>query len=283
MRSASAAPVHGGPCSILALDMGNQWDHESLDSIGGFTYTPVTAAAFATTDLDDYDVLYVPSAFQDEFAMVPAQASLDALNARAADINDFVLGGGGVVALAEPVGTGRYTWTPMAVTPSAAVEFEEVLLTSPSHPVNTGLSSALLSFWFDSYHHSMSTIHPLFTTLATSTVPQPVSVAAVHGGGSIFLTGQDADYHAIEFHGSSAPDAGAATLLENALNWACVAGSPVGGDVVLPDVESLPVADAGAATPWIENDTVVLAVASAAALLLAGAATFVGWRRAAGR
>jgi hypothetical protein len=258
--------------------MGNHWDHESLDSIGGFTYTPVTAAAFATTDLDDYDVLYVPSAFQDEFAMVPAQASLDALNARAADINDFVLGGGGVVALAEPVGTGRYTWTPMAVTPSAAVEFEEVLLTSPSHPVNAGLSSALLSFWFDSYHHSMSTIHPLFTTLATSTVPQPVSVAAVHGGGSIFLTGQDADYHVVEFHGSSAPDAGAATLLENALNWACVAGSPVGGDVVLPDLTGVPPAAQEQAGGTSEIRVLIAAV-SGALLLVAFAGGAAWWRR----
>lgn len=209
--------------------MGNVWDTESLDAIGGFTYTLVSPAAFATADLSQYDVLYVPSAFQNGGITIASQASLDALNQRASAIASYVSGGGGLVALAEPIGTGRYAWTPLPVTPSAHINVELITVASPAHAINTGLSSGALSYWLDSSHHSYDAADPQYELLATTTLGGAImSLAGTYGSGRLFLTGQDPDYHAIEADGTSAVDAGARVLLSNALDWACATAAQPG-------------------------------------------------------
>jgi hypothetical protein len=219
------------PCSILVLDMDNAWDTESLDAIGGYTYTLVSPAAFATTDLSQFDVLFAPSAFQDGAITIPAQNGLNALNQRAADIASFVSAGGGLVALAQPIGTGRFSWSPVSATPSVHTNNELITVAAPAHPVNTGITSAQLSFWLEASHHSFASADPEFDVLALEAVSgAKVSLAIPQGAGRVFLTGQDPDYHIIESDGTSAPDAGAALLLSNALDWACGISEPEDSD-----------------------------------------------------
>jgi hypothetical protein len=267
-REASAQ----APCAILALDMGNTWDTESLDAIGGFTYTLVSPAAFASANLGAYDVLYAGSAFQDGPITVPSQASLDALNARTGDIATFVANGGGVVALAEPIGTGRFGWVPLAGTPGAHVDVEEIVVTAPFHPVNVGLTHAALSYWFKSSHHSFTAADAQYAVMSTTAIGgDRMTLAALHGDGRIVLSGQDPDYHWIEPDATSPPDPGAKTLLTNALNWACEP-NPVGGAVVLPDADSLPapaIADSGGST--LPTGGIIAAAIAAIAALTCGA------------
>jgi MprA protease rhombosortase-interaction domain-containing protein len=264
-----------GACSILALDMGNAWDNESLDAIGGFTYTLVSPASFATADLSQYDVLYVGSAFQDGFITVPSQASLDALNGRTADIEAFVLNGGGIVALSEPIGTGRFTWVPLPGTPGTHNDVEEITVTAPFHPVNAGLNSAALSFWLQASHHSFTSADAAYVVLSRTTLAsEAMTLAATYGDGRLVISGQDPDYHRIEPDGTSAVDPGTTVLLTNALNWACEP-APVGGEVTLPDLTGVPMSDATqAVAPFQLGNSITIALESATALLLAGAAGF---------
>jgi hypothetical protein len=261
------------PCSILALDMGNAWDTESVDTIGGVNYTLVSPAAFATTDLSQYDALYVASAFQDPDITVASQASLDALNARAADIATFVSNGGGLVGLSEPIGTGRFSWVPLAVTPGAREDLEIVTILHTGHAVHVGLTSAALSFWHQSSHHTTTPGDPQYTVITTTGPGGPLSVYAFFGDGRIYLTGQDPDFHTLEVGGASPPDPGAKTLLANALNWSC-APEAVGGEVVLPDLTGVPLQDATDSGDPL-GSIALIASAAAAALLLSASFGYV--------
>ena len=206
-------------CRILLLDTGSAWASESLDAIG-VAYHVVSPSAFLTTQLASYDLLYIPSTFRDQSVTVPAQDALDALNSRSADIAQYVAAGGGIVALSEPVGNGNYAWTPMAVTASATNHSDNVKL-ARSHPVNDGLSDALLSNWGVASHHYFIQFDPRFSVLDTNADGQSVSLAANFGLGRIFITGQDPDFHSVEPFGSSPVDPGARMLLANAITWAC--------------------------------------------------------------
>jgi hypothetical protein len=258
-----------GACSILALDMGNTWDTESVDTIGGVNYTLVSPAAFATTDLSQYDALYVGSAFQDPDILTASQASLDALNARAADIATFVSNGGGLIALSEPIGTGRFTWVPLAVTPGAREDMEVVVILHTGHAVHVGLTSAALSFWHQSSHHTTTPGDALYTVITNTAAGLPLSLYAFYGDGRIYLTGQDPDFHTLEVGGASPPDPGAKTLLTNALNWSC-SPEAVGGQVVLPDLAGVPVQDATETDGTFRNMALIATAAAMALLLTAG-------------
>ena len=205
-------------CRILLLDTGSAWASESLDAIG-VSYQELSPSAFLTTQLASYDLLYIPSTFRDQSVTVPAQDALDALNSRSADIASYVTAGGGLVALSEPIGTGNYTWLPMQATPSPVRHREDVEI-GAAHPINDGLSSALLSNWGTSSHHYFSSFDTRFSVLASNGDGKPVSLAANTGLGRVFITGQDPDFHSVEPSGSSPVDPGARMLLANAISWA---------------------------------------------------------------
>jgi hypothetical protein len=63
----------------------------------GDTYVKVNATEFATTDLSQYSAIFVPS----DYGGCLTGNDLAALNARSADIAEYIYAGGGLVALAE--------------------------------------------------------------------------------------------------------------------------------------------------------------------------------------
>ncbi|MFC1965859.1 hypothetical protein ACFLWI_02785 [Chloroflexota bacterium] len=180
--------------SILALDT-SIFDTEVLDALTGTTFTKVSPTAFATIDLSAYNVLYVGSAFQDSAVTIPSQAALDALNARKSDIAEFIQAGHGIVALSEPIGTGRYTWLPFPVTASK-LGGNEIKIVEPGHPVMDGLTDAGLSNWNASYHNIFTDTGSLtILALGSGLESRPTTLAGTFGSGKIVLTGQDLDFH----------------------------------------------------------------------------------------
>ncbi|HEY3414453.1 MAG TPA: PEP-CTERM sorting domain-containing protein [Armatimonadota bacterium] len=63
----------------------------------GITYVEKNAAQFTTENLANYSAILVPSSFGGNLT----QAELDAVNARSADLINYINAGGGLVALAE--------------------------------------------------------------------------------------------------------------------------------------------------------------------------------------
>jgi len=86
--------------SFLSPASGHRVGEDGLNALGltnGVEYDWVNAAGLAGVDLSLYDAIGVASSF----GGMLTQAELDALIARKADIETFVNGGGGVLALAE--------------------------------------------------------------------------------------------------------------------------------------------------------------------------------------
>jgi len=227
--------------NVLALDT-SDWDTQILDAITGIAYTVVSPADFMSINLLAFDVLYVPSTFQDGSASIPSQEALDALNARASDIASFVASGRGVVALSEPTGTGCYTWGPISITVAGRLQLNEVHIIEPEHPVMEGLTDEGLSNWSSSYHN-VFTDTGSFTVLAVGVDMDwlPLTLAGTYGSGRIVLTGQDADYHYAD--GGSGQDV---ELLQNAIDWVapefgsikgivtdCQTGKPIKGTLII--------------------------------------------------
>lgn len=217
LHAAFAAPglaLDIGSCKVLAIDMNNGWDNEALNYLG-IPFTFVSAEQFAQTDLLSYDVLFVSSAFRDGGVTMPSQAGLDTLNAGAGRISDFVARGGGVVALSEPIGTGKWAWTPASLVTFGYYAWgrDDVTLVDATHPVTQGLSSALLSSWGSSWHNYFISYPSTFDVLAKTSDGHALTLAGMFGGGKLFLTGQDPDFHRWTY--------GARTLLGNAIAWAC--------------------------------------------------------------
>ena len=208
---APASALDIGECKVLSLNLRNGWENEALDLLQ-VPYTFVSPEEFLTIDLMNFDVLYVGSTFRNGSVTIVSQDALDALNDRADDIADFVHYGGGVVALSEPIGQGKYTWVPSPVQTVGGLHANVVNIANTGHPVNDGLSSQLLSYWGSSFHNSFSYHDPSLEVLATA-YGYPVTLAGMFGGGKMFLTGQDADFHRWHY--------GARTLLGNALTWTC--------------------------------------------------------------
>lgn len=194
--------------NVLALDT-SEFDTQILDALTGIAYTVVSPADFMSIDLLAFDVLYVPSTFQDGGVSIPSQEALDALNARASDIASFVASGRGIVALSEPIGTGCYTWVPI-ITTSALIASDNIHIIEPEHPVMAGLTDDDLSHWGTSCHNWF-TDTASFTVLAVAD-DLPATLAGTYGSGRIVLTGQDADFH---YH----PGGKQIELLQNAIDW----------------------------------------------------------------
>lgn len=203
-----------GTTNVLALDT-STFDTQILSALNGIAYTEVSPAAFLTTDLSAYDVLYVGSTFQNANVTTPSQQALDALDARKVDIATFVQSGHGIVALSEPIGTGRYTWLPVSVDSFYGYYwgYEDVHITNPSHPVMSSLSDTGLSNWGSSYHTYFTDTDSL-SILATRISGDPVTLAGTYSAGRMVLTGQDPDFH--YFYHSAGQQV---QFVQNAIDW----------------------------------------------------------------
>lgn len=202
-------------CRILALDLNTWFDNESLDRLG-ISYTLVSPTDFAKIDLNQFDVLYVGSTFKDGAVTIPSQDALDALNARADDIRSFVQSGGGVFASSEPIGIDPWSWIPVGVLSIGNQHRNDVILINSDHPVNTGLSSELLSNWNSSFHNFFLSFDENLTVLATDSFNIALTLGGPFGFGKMVFTGQDPDFHLVYNN-----QLGAKILLSNALSWLC--------------------------------------------------------------
>lgn len=204
-----------GPINVLAIDTSNQ-DTQILDAMAGISCTIVTPTEFLSTDLSDFQVLYVPSTFLNSSVSMPAQAVLNALNARKPDIENFIHTGHGVVALTEPIGAGVYTWLPFTVVSTGAIGSNFTHIVDPGHPVMSGLSDIGLSYWNTSSHNGF--FNPgILSVLAINHANIPAILAGEFGAGKVVLAGLDADFH---FFVNPLPGKQYAQFVQNAINWA---------------------------------------------------------------
>lgn len=207
--------------SVLTIDT-SVFDTQVLGALTGITYTEVSPAAFMTTDLSLYRVLYVGSAFQNGAVTMPSQEALDALNVRKSDIAAFIQSGHGVVALSEPIGTGRYAWLPVSVTAIDGYNFgfDDLHITNPGHPVMASLTDDGLTNWSVSAHTYFTSTGMMDTLVERTSSGAPVTLAGTYGQGRMVLTGQDPDFHYA--YGSLGQRK---EFTQNAIDW--VAGFPI--------------------------------------------------------
>ena len=201
----------GGPVSpeILLIDSDDGTTTTALTGLG-IPYTLTTATGFASVDLYDYNILFVG------WNIGPAKVS--ALEVRSAEIALWNSAGNGIVAL-SPYEPGEFDWAPLSNS-IATAHRDDVYVVAPTHPVNQGVTSALLSNWGNSRHSYFTSWHPSFDVLTENGSENPVTVAAEYGAGRIVLSGQDPDYHY-----TYDSEAGAATLITNMIDWV----TPTGG------------------------------------------------------
>jgi hypothetical protein len=201
--------------SVLAIDT-STFDTQVLGALTGISYTEVSPATFTTTDLSLYRVLYVGSTFQNGAVTMASQEALDALNARKADIAAFIQSGHGVVALSEPIGTGRYAWLPVSVTSidGYAWGFDDLHITNPGHPVMASLTDDGLTNWSVSAHTYFTSTGSMDTLVARTSSGAPVTLAGTYGAGRMVLTGQDPDFHYV--YGSLGQRR---EFTQNAIDW----------------------------------------------------------------
>ena len=213
-RGALVTSVNAAPTNVLALDT-NDYDNQILGVVTGIIPVDVSPATFRTIDLSSFDILYVGSAFQDGIVTIPSQDALDALNARASDIEAFVQSGHGVLALSEPIGTGAYSWLPVSLSSHNEPHwgYDTVLIADPMHPVMSGLTNSGLSGWSNSGHTYFMSWDSL-DVLATMSSGEPVTLAGTYGYGRMVITGQDPDWHYM--HGRPGQYV---QFVQNAFDW----------------------------------------------------------------
>ena len=202
---------------ILLMDADDTTTSRALDSLG-VPYTLTTAADFASVDLSDYNVLFV--------GWNVGSAKVSALQARSAEIALWNSAGNGIVAL-SPFSPGEFDWAPLSnsiVTQHA----DDVYIIDATHPVNQGLTSALLSNWGNARHSYFTSWDPSVDVLTENGAGYPVTIAGEYGAGRVILSGQDPD-----FHYTYASEPGAATLLTNMIDW--VTTTTVSGSLELRD------------------------------------------------
>ena len=216
--------ANAGVIRVLGIDTSSTWDYSTVPSLVGVDFTEISPTAFATAVLSDFHVLLISETFLDDFVTAAAQDVLDALNARDADIEAFLADGGGVVALSEPIGTGRFAWLPDPIEPilGGFLSDDTVSIVDPFHPVVAGLTDTGLSGWIVASHGNFLTTGGL-DVLVDDGAGRPITLAGAFGLGRLVITDQDPDFH--NFNGTMKPDQ--ITFVQNAINWAA-------GDQKLP-------------------------------------------------
>jgi hypothetical protein len=132
-----------------------------LTAAGLTQLTQFTPAGLATANLNLFDVVYIG-----------ATTTASNLVSAAVNVQNFVNGGGGLVAEAEVHDAASWTWLPYANlighSATSNVSHEAVTITAPLHPTMAGLTNAGLSSWNFSVHSTFTTPGLAgFTTLST--------------------------------------------------------------------------------------------------------------------
>jgi hypothetical protein len=135
-----------------------------LTAAGLTQLTQFTPAGLAAANLNLFDVVYI-GASTAASNFVPA----------AANVQNFVNSGGGLVAEAEVHDPASWTWLPYANlighSGTSNVSHEAVTIAAPLHPAMVGLTSTGLSGWNFSVHSTFSTPGLAgFTTLSTDSL-----------------------------------------------------------------------------------------------------------------
>jgi len=223
------------PINVLAVDTNSgkdcnpprgsalpAWDYRLVKQLTGLQVTEVTVEAFATINLLAFDVLYIAETFQDGCVTIAAQATLDALAARKADIAAFLSSGRGVVALSEPIGQGLLAWLPNTLRPTLfldaqghIVHSDVIRILDETHPVLSAVTSAGLSNWGQSAHGVFADPGGL-RTIVTDDQGRPVTLVGQLNGGRIVVTAQDPEFH--NFFGRTDQDQ--ADFVSNAIIFA---------------------------------------------------------------
>ena len=214
---ASASQTASAPIRVLGIDTGSSWDYEIVPFLSGITFTEVTTEEFLTVRLNRYDVLLQSETFRDGAVLIPAQETLTVLNARKGDIERWIRRGCGVIALAEPIGIGRFSWLPDAIQPVVGPQISDdsVTVVDFAHPVTAGLIDAELSGWGISSHGFF--VSPGgFSTLVTDGGLRPITLAATHGEGRVVITDQDPDFHNFV---NPRPGRQYVQFVQNAIDW----------------------------------------------------------------
>ena len=218
LESMSVYTVPPQPGTILLLDEGGEPGQEGKRALDrfGYTYTHVSSAQFATVDLNSYDVIFV--------AWYPRQATVDALNARKAELTNYISSGGGIVVNAQwrPAVTNPYSFLPVAFdTASGGYHTDGVRIVDSTHPLMSGLTGGLLSPWWNSAHGRIA-VWPSEATVVTEATAwnSPHILAMEYGAGRIVVAATDPEFHVVY-----GPGYGPWQLLYNQLNWAC-SGTP---------------------------------------------------------
>jgi hypothetical protein len=113
--------------------LGGHVNSTSGINAAGIPFVEKNAAQFATEDLSNYSALLVPSSFGGNLT----QLELDAVNARSADLINFLNAGGGLVALAETpdfgslATTGLFGFLPFVVSTNALSQSESGFTVTP--------------------------------------------------------------------------------------------------------------------------------------------------------
>ncbi len=203
---------------------------QALTKLGITSFTAVSPAQFATTNLNLFDVLYVSILVLENSA---CQNILTALNTRSSDIAAFVMSGHGIAAEDEGFLSGPpsaapapFGWLPAPVTTAAqgiGAFGDNVAIVTPS-PVFTGLTSATLSNWAFSFHCQFTSTSSAFTTFAigTSTAFGSLPITLT-GFGRVVITCQDPSAHFVENIGGAVA---AGILLDNMLTFAATGPPP---------------------------------------------------------
>ncbi len=211
-------PVRAEPIRVLGIDTGSSWDYNIVTALSGVAFTEVSTSDFATTDLNLYDVLFISETFSDAFLITPSQTTLDSLKARESDLASWINAGHGVVALAEPTGSGRFDWLPDAIQPAVGpnINDDRVTIVTSLHPVMSGLTTEGLSGWASSSHGNFVTSGGL-EVLANNGAARPITLATVFGLGGVVITDQDPDFH-LTFN--PVANKQYAQFVQNAIDWA---------------------------------------------------------------
>jgi hypothetical protein len=218
-----------GAIKVLGFQTGDSWAnfHLKHDLASEFMFTEISASAILTVNFDDFDVIYVTDAFLKNGT--PAYAVN--LNARQADIANFLSKGGGIVFGVQSFGGAsttngdEYNFLPPGIVDGQPIGMEvagdTVTITDPSQPIFEGVTNAALSNWGSSYHGFFA--RGSLTTVAIETNPytgpsgQSVIRVGSYGAGTIVGWTLDPDFH----HQGTA-------FVRNALNFA--AGHPSASD-----------------------------------------------------
>lgn len=235
---AALLPRPAAAYNILSVNMGGYWNSPYDQYWGGVDgygapgaagerwYTRVDYQDLNNVDLSQFDVLYVQSAFTDNNVTIPTTGALAALQSKATEIQEFVAGGGGLVALSEPLaGVGSWDWAPVELSSIGVYHDQSVEVVDAAHPVMANSTSASLSNWDTSWHGYFDNWDDRLDVLARTgdygpsdpRTHQALTLAGTYGDGCcgrMVFTMQDPDFHS--YQGFE----GARTLIGDALDWA---------------------------------------------------------------